>query len=138
MLVMTRLYLGMEGSIHEDINIIIEDGHRNSQQAIEQISNWKKTSGTILRIASHGLVDKIKYPILQAADLTAYAWWEKRRGGHDRRIFPALSHGAARLPAMFLPWKPSCISAVHDGVSLHRQLRKEGIEGRNFTDLALW
>jgi hypothetical protein len=52
MLVVLRLHLELNGSVHEKINILIEEGHRNSRQAIEQIVNWKNKPGAVLQIAS--------------------------------------------------------------------------------------
>jgi hypothetical protein len=137
LLSMTRLYLANTSSTHEDINILIEDGHRNSRQAIEQISDWKKKPGTILKVRSHGLGDKRNYPILQAADLAAYGWWQFRAGG-DASIFSAVKRGAPRLKAMMLPWSNRSIEAINEGVNTNKLLREQGAGGKNFRDLALW
>jgi hypothetical protein len=137
LLVMTRLLLGRTSDTHQAINILIEDGHRNANQAIEQISIWGQKPGAVLKISSCGLGDKKSHPILQAADLIAYGWWQFK-SGTDPRMFSALRVGAPRLPAMFLPWDKSSIEAIKGDVEMHQLMRDQGIPSKHFRDLALW
>lgn len=137
LLTMTRLHLGNLGDTHQSINILIEDGHRNSKQAIELISKFKDRPGTILKVASHGLGEKKGHPILQAADLTAYGWWQYVTGG-ETSIFSELKTGAPRLMAMWLPWDRRSIEAVKEGVDANRLMREQGLQSKPFHDLALW
>jgi hypothetical protein len=137
LLVMIRIFLSLTNDTHQDINIVIEDGHKNANQAIEQISRWKRKPGTVLKISSFGLGDKKSYPILQAADLVAYGWWQFK-AGTDPRMFSALRVGAPRLPAMLLPWDKSSIEAIKRDVEMHQSMRDQGLSSKHFRELALW
>jgi hypothetical protein len=137
MLVVLRLHLEAKKATHEGINILIEEGHKNSRQAIDQIVSWKSRPGTVLKITSEGLGNKRDNPILQAADMVAYGWWQFK-STKDKRIFRAVKHSSPRLMAAFLPWSPRCIEAVKEGVDLHRQLRQDGTSTKAFGDLAIW
>lgn len=137
MLVILRLHLELSRSTHEGINILIEEGHNNSRQAIDQIVIWKMRPGAVLKIVSEGLGNKIDNPILQASDMVAYGWWQFKCS-EDKRIFSAIKRGAPGLMAAFLPWSPRCIEAVKEGVDLHKQLRDEGTSTKAFKDLAIW
>jgi len=132
-----RLHLERNGATHEEINILIEEGHPNSNQAIDQIVSWKRRPGAVLRITSERLGNKIDNPILQAADMVAYGWWQFK-ACEDKRIFSAVKRGSPKLMAAFLPWSPRCIEAVKEGVDLHKQLRNEGMATKSFGDLAIW
>jgi hypothetical protein len=137
LLIMTRVFLSLTGDTHQDINILIEDGHKNANQAIEQISTWKRKPGAVLKISSYGLGDKKSHPILQAADLVAYGWWQFK-AGTDPRMFSALRAGAPKLAAMFLPWDNSSIEAIKRDVEMQQSIRDQGLSSKKFRDLALW
>lgn len=137
MLVMLRLHLESHRSTNEQINILIEEGHKNCQQAIDQIISWKRRPGTVLQVASAGLGCKRDHPILQAADMVAYGWWQFK-GCEDKRIFSAVKRGSPHLMAAFVPWSARFLDAVQEGVDLHKQLRKDGISTKAFKDLAIW
>jgi hypothetical protein len=53
------------------VNILIEDGHRHSAQALEVMKDLKKAgqSDSWLHVLSVGLASKKGHPILQAADV---------------------------------------------------------------------
>ena len=83
-----------------EFNILIEDGHRNSNQAaliLERIKGhsenplWQyfEDSVTDLKILTAGLGSKKDHPILQSADMLAYSEWQKISRG-DPTIWKAL------------------------------------------------
>jgi hypothetical protein len=138
LLVMTRFYLADTGGLREPINILIENGHANAGGAIGQISTWKNRADVTLNINTQALGDKASRPILQAADLSAYAFWKYTAGEFNDPTFSALRHRAGKLKAMHLPWNRSLIQAVRNGVDTHQALRKQGLTDKSLRDLALW
>lgn len=80
--------------IGSDLNILIEDGHRNSQQAFQILGELKRVPPERLpipvRILTVGLGSKVDHPILQAADMLAYCQWQHTLINGDRDIWNAL------------------------------------------------
>ena len=76
-----------------DVNILIEEGHRNSAQALQILQELKtipKADGLErLNILSVALGSKKDHPILQASDMLAYSEWQKTTSG-DMAIYDAL------------------------------------------------
>lgn len=76
-----------------DMNVLIEEGHRNSAQALqilEDVRTAPKADGLAhLNILSVGLGSKKDNPILQASDMLAYSEWQKTTSG-DMVIYDAL------------------------------------------------
>ncbi len=62
-----------------DVNVLIEDGHRHSNQALEIMQDSKNIpkEKRLLNVLSAGLGSKPDHPILQAADMLAYAEWRE-------------------------------------------------------------
>jgi hypothetical protein len=62
-----------------DVNVIIEDGHRNSNQALEIMQDAKNIpkEKRMLNVLTAALGSKPDHPILQAADMLAYAEWKE-------------------------------------------------------------
>jgi hypothetical protein len=83
-----------------DVNILIEEGHKNVGQAINVIKVFKESPETVngattLRIKSYGLGSKKDHPILQAADMLAFSEWQNISGG-DKEIYDSLHKTASR------------------------------------------
>jgi hypothetical protein len=80
-------------SIRPEVNILIEDGHPNCAQAVSLLEEVKKVPqdqlGINLKILTVGLGPKADHPILQAADMVAYAQWQRITKG-DHTIWDAL------------------------------------------------
>jgi hypothetical protein len=96
LLLVTRLWLD-DHKLGADVNILVEDGHKNSNQIIE-ILHHGKTTDPALNIMTVGLGSKKDHPILQAADMLAYSEWQKLTRG-DRDIWEALHvEGCQYLP----------------------------------------
>jgi hypothetical protein len=81
-----------------DVNILIEDGHKNIGQALDIIRTLKETPKskgiTPLNILSYGVGSKKDHPILQSADMLAFSEWQNMSSG-DKEIYNAL-HGSPR------------------------------------------
>ena len=75
-----------EMGVKPEFNILIERGHRNSEQAAQIIAEVQKIpQGMIaahpdklipIKILTAGLGDKKDHPILQSADMVAYSDWQ--------------------------------------------------------------
>ena len=69
-----------------DVNVLIEDGHRNSRQALDMFETLKNAPESDdfrpLKILTVGLGSKKDHPILQAADMLAYSEWQKIAKGN--------------------------------------------------------
>jgi hypothetical protein len=62
-----------------DANILIEDGYRHSKQALEIVQDGKNLpkEKRFVTVLSAALGSKPDHPILQAADMLAYAEWKE-------------------------------------------------------------
>jgi hypothetical protein len=122
---------------NQPVNILIEDGHKNSEQAIGFIAEKKKREGG-LTIASHGVGGKRDNPILQAADMLAFGVCEFHAKGY--------SDFAARLaPPKFrtrifeLPWNKSSVEAVKSDIVRNISLKKSNAPGsKRLSELVMW
>lgn len=73
-------WLGRKSRQQEPINILLEEGHRNSEQAINHVGRFKNhDSASILNLNVYGRGAKKCNPALQAADLLAYSSFEEYR-----------------------------------------------------------
>lgn len=75
-----------------DVNIILEGGHRNSDQAYQILDDVRKINGqpgALLNILTVSTGDKKNHPILQAADMLAYSEWQQLKNG-KREIYDSL------------------------------------------------
>lgn len=107
-----------------DVNIIIEEGHRNSAQALQILRDFQtsqissqRTDTERLKIANVGVGSKGDYPILQASDMLAYSEFQKSIRG-DMQIYEALHVDGSR-------YKPEVLECdqcfVHIGVESTRE-----------------
>lgn len=119
LMIMILRKLHLQGRHNQPVNILIEDGHKNAQQAIGFIQDKLKRGPKGLKIGSYGLGGKKDNPILQAADMLAFGLCEDRAKGY--------SEFAARLASIKmkgrffeLPWDRSSVEAVKTTLVLNR------------------
>jgi hypothetical protein len=62
-----------------DVNVLIEDGHRHSAQALQVVQDVKNVPVNLryVTVLTAALGSKKHHPILQAADMLAYAEWQE-------------------------------------------------------------
>jgi hypothetical protein len=93
-----------------DVNVLVEDGHKNVGQVMEIMKTLKETPKgpgiEPLNILSYGLGSKKDHPILQAADMLAFSEWQNLSGG-DREIYNCLHQESRYRPELF-----ECIDLV--------------------------
>lgn len=102
---MEKQNLGME------VNVLVEEGHRHSQQMLQILQRIKRahetgSSDPALHILSAGLGSKKDHPILQAADMLAYSDWQKLQHwqglSRSREIYDALHVKGSRYQAGYV------------------------------------
>jgi hypothetical protein len=122
---------------HQPINILIEDGHKNSRQAIGFIAEKKKRHGG-LTIASYGLGGKKDNPILQAADMLAFGVCEFHAKGYSD-FAARLSPPKVRKRILELPWDRSSVESVKDDIVRNINLKKANAPGsKRLSELVMW
>jgi hypothetical protein len=89
-----------------EFNILVEDGHRNSQQVAQILKKLQLPSG--VKILTSGLGSKKDHPILQASDMLAYSQWQGVING-DQTIWTALHRPET---VQYRPWVIDCDSEV--------------------------
>ncbi len=109
-----------------EINILIEDGHPNSEQMLQILGRIKRAHEVRpfeipFHILSHGLGSKKDHPILQAADMLAYSDWQRLQQ-KDREIYDALHVKGGQYRAGY--------------VDLDKQLVGEALEIAKRSDMA--
>jgi hypothetical protein len=131
--VFASMYLRETGQGSE-VNILIEGGHRNSEQArqfldLQKIANDFDDTLSILTV---GIGDKKNHPILQAADMLAYSEWQKIQG-KDSEIYSAI-----RKPSRYVPFRVILnedlirrIKGVHD----KREARRRAFGQRTIKEI---
>jgi len=124
---------------NQPVNVLIEDGHVNAEQVIGFIHDKKKLdSSKGLRIGTYGLGGKRDNPILQAADLLAFAACELANTG-ESDMFACLAAPKVRNRFLTLPWDKSSVEAAVSDIELHGALRKTGAPGaKRHKDLVMW
>jgi hypothetical protein len=86
-----------------DVNVLIEDGHRHSAQALEIVQDGKKIplDKRFVNVLTAGLGAKKDHPILQAADMLAYSEWQEISGResmlHSVMYSPTSRYRTARV-----------------------------------------
>jgi len=124
---------------NQPVNILIEDGHKNAQQAIGFIRAKKKRNSAMgIRLGSYGLGGKRDNPILQAADLLAFGVCEFHTKGNSDFAF-RFGSGKGRKRFIEYPWDRSSPDAVKADIMRHAALLKSGAPGaKRRTDLVMW
>ncbi len=141
LMTMVLLELREQGKDNQPINILIEDGHPNAQQAIEMIRAKKtRANANTLIVNSYGLGGKKGNSILQAADMLAYGVCEFHRKGSSpftTSLVQASKHRQSRL--LELPWSVSSVDAVKDDIVRNLKLRRSGVPGsKSLRELDMW
>jgi hypothetical protein len=122
---------------NQPINILIEDGHKNAQQAMVFIAEKNKRAGG-MRVNSYGLGGKKNNPILQAADMLAFGVCEfHTKGSSD--FAARLSRVKDRRYVYELPWDKTAVQAVKDDIGRNIKLKKSGFAGaKKLSELTMW
>jgi hypothetical protein len=136
---MIFLELTRQGRVNQPVNILIEDGHANANQAITLIEQKKKKQSTAgLSICTYGLGGKVGQPILQAADMLAYGVSEFHATG-ESYFAAGLSRGSKHGQLLELPWDKSSIESVKDDIIRNRYMRRAGIIGvKKRNEMVMW
>jgi hypothetical protein len=90
----------------DEINVLIEDGHKNAGQALDILQRMKKArdlghNRIPLRVLTAGLGSKIDNPILQAADMLGYSEWQNLCGVQGD-IYRELHVGSSRYQVGYI------------------------------------
>lgn len=114
--IMNYLYVCLHRSnrAKEPINVLLERGHVNEQQALGMLDDYEGS----LNIHTRGSGKKIGNPALQAADLLAYATCESLRGEHSKIREKLLSnprpgHYELNCNGKIVELMKSTVEAVH-------------------------
>ena len=126
------------GRANQPINILIEDGHKNAQQAIGFVKEKTERGPGGLTVEAYGLGGKKDNPILQAADLLAFGICEAHTKGHSdfaSRLAPATLLGKF----LELPWNKSAVQSVQGDIIRNNYLLKTNMPGaKKRTELMMW
>jgi hypothetical protein len=102
----TRILLE-KAQLGYDVNILLEEGHKNAGQAINILRGIKKKNNklkpedVVLNIMTEGLGSKTDNPILQSADMLGYSDWQRLRQG-SQEIFDQLHVRGSRYFAVYM------------------------------------
>jgi hypothetical protein len=99
-----------------DGNVLIEDGHRHSSQALEIVQDSKNIpkAHRFVNVLSAGLGSKQDHPILQAADMLAYAEWQEISERHSA-LHPVLYSPTSRYRVARLECTAEVIEEIKKG-----------------------
>lgn len=104
-------------ALNPEFNILVEGGHRHTDQAIETLHDAKKKGLSIpAKIISVRIGSKEDHPLLQAADMLAYSVWQRSRG-EDSRIFNALNARPSLYTMQYVNLDTDLIDIVKEGVA---------------------
>jgi hypothetical protein len=109
--------LVVEKNLKPEFNVLIENGHRNSNQVAQILDRLQKIPAEIqansgedvipdLRLLSVGWGGKGDHPILQAADMMAYSEWQGIRESGDPRMWHAIKRAAP--PSQYSIYRIDC------------------------------
>jgi hypothetical protein len=142
LMVMIHVELLRQRKHDQPVNILIEDGHANCEQAMQFIRRKKdleaKNGPRGLRVNNYGLGGKKGNPILQAADLLAYGVCEYHtNGSSDFAARLAADKHGPRLHE--LPWDESSVEAAKQDINRHSDMRRSGVPGaKRHGELVMW
>jgi hypothetical protein len=118
--------------IHEYVNVLIECGHANTQQAYEILSKAVDKTDFWVRLKTCGLGGKVGNPILQAADLLAYGSCQQHSNPNEEsEMYKKLVYDSP-VPFITLPWNKSCIESITKDINGFIERRKA--ERRKFRE----
>lgn len=118
MLVASAYLYAEHRNLQPEFNILIEDGHKHSQQALQSLQETKK-AGLVFAIPSRiltlGLGSKVDHPILQAADMLAYSEWRNMQHADDLAIYQAMHPVNSTYQPEFIDFDGELVEAVTSG-----------------------
>jgi hypothetical protein len=110
-----------------DFNILIEDGHRHSAQALTILSKARRTQLVFpsSKMLSVGLGSKADHPILQASDMLAYSMYQKWNDrDKDTPIYDALHLSSSSYTPQYIDLDNDLVDLVKEGVDEWREKKK--------------
>lgn len=131
LLVTAQILNGWWGEEHqrEQANILLENGHKNVNQIIEQLNLVKeRTAASFLSLNNVGTGPKEGNPILQAADMLAYGHWAHLNDRPDEIFDALLDRGTYQ--AIELTCSESIIDGTKGPLDDELLLRKRSIAYR--------
>lgn len=128
LIILIHIELGNRNNLHGAVNVLIEDGHANSQQIMETVKKANKKSdedvnGYWLKLGSYGLGGKACNPILQAADLLAYCTCQTHSGRYSA-IHRSLVWRSP-IPFLALPWSKATLDAITKDINNFLEQQRE-------------
>jgi hypothetical protein len=118
--------LGQWGASNERVNVIIERGHRNCEQLVQQLRSIQGQEGHRLKINFAGSAPKKGNPILQVADMLAYGFWS----GVDSDIYKAVHVDSGTYQSFTLRCREDLINRTFDDIRAAVARRKSSRERR--------
>lgn len=115
--------------LHETVNVLIEDGHKNLNQILEMLSKSMGQPDALIKLGNYGEGRKLGNPILQAADLLAYGSCQqfssgKSAGIRNSEMFTKLaSKDPAKFPTVFC--NEALIVSIKEGIDGSFARRRE-------------
>jgi len=105
LMLQTRILLDGSG-LGDEVNVLIEDGHKNSGQALQIVQRIKRakergSSEPALHVLSAALGSKADHPILQAADMLGYSEWQRLIHG-QQEIYEELHVDNSRYAVAYM------------------------------------
>jgi hypothetical protein len=101
-----------------ELNILVEGGHRNSEQVAQILTQLQQLPSHILpmpiKILTAGLGGKKDHPILQTADMLAYSQWQAISKG-DPTIWRALHRQGMRYRSLRVSCTEQLIRVFMEG-----------------------
>jgi len=113
---------------NELANVLIEGGHKNTQQAFEIISKAVGKVGddsAFIRVKSVGVGGKKDNPILQAADLLAYGWCQRISMGKSQMLDKLAGAGAPPEKFKALDLSVELVEMLKRDIDAHAQRRND-------------
>lgn len=103
----------------DGVNILVEQGHRNCNQLIQELDSLVDKSGTRLNVKTVRKGQKLGNPVLQIADMLAYGMWR------DGPIKDALSDDRGPYKHVFLWCSEELITMTWTDINAWIAKRKE-------------
>lgn len=108
---------------NERVNILIESGHRNAAQVVEQLARLTEEN-EFLNVNEVSTASKKGNPILQSADMLAYGEWENMKG-RASEVYDALHIDRGTYQAVWFDCSQELIEVSTHGIDALRQHRRD-------------
>jgi len=122
-LLLARNVLKEWGAKEEHVNILIEEGHRNVVQVVEQFLHLKKEN-EFWQVNEVGFASKKNNAILQAADMLAYGEWANMKG-QANEIYNVLHIDKGSYQALLVDCNQELIEVGSKGIEALKAYRKD-------------